>query len=116
MNISRDKGLKELVHALPCLRGSAAIRNSGCLDLSKPVLFIILQMQHAYKTVSRILPVILPMEHKDTATPDSKGQYQCCLLKSELEVCTFCQQVNSSEVVFTLTEFSQVKNNNEVVI
>ncbi len=55
------------------------------------------------------------MEYKDTATPHSKGQYQCCLLKSEFEVCTFCQQVNSSEVVLTSTEFSQVKNTNEVV-
>ncbi len=114
MNICRDKGLKELVYALPCLLGSAAIRNSGCLDLSKPVLFITTDAA-AYTLVSGILPVILPMEHKDTATPHSKGQYQCCLLKSEFEVCTFCQQVNSSEVVLTSTEFSQVKNTNEVV-
>ncbi len=114
MNISRDKGLKELVYALPCLLGSAAIRNSGCLDLFKPVLFITTDAA-AFTLVSEILPVILPMEYKDTATHDSKGQYQCCLLKSEFEVCTFCQQVNSSEVVLTSTEFSQVKNTNEVV-
>ncbi len=114
MNISRDKGLKELVYALPCLLGSAAIRNSGCLDLSKPVLFITTDAA-AYTLVSGILPVILPMEHKDTATPDFKGQYQCCLLKSEFEVCTFCQQVNFYEVMLTSTEFSQVKNTNEVV-
>ncbi len=44
MNIFRDKELKELVYALPCLLGSAAIRNSGYLDLSKPI-FSLLQMQ-----------------------------------------------------------------------
>ncbi len=114
MNISRDKGLKELVYALPCLLGCSAIRNPGCLDLSKPVLFLTTDAA-AYMLVSGVLPVIPPMEHKNTATPDSKGKYQCCLLKSEFEVCTFCQQVNSSEVVLTSTEFSQVKIANGVV-
>ncbi len=113
MNICKDKGLKEFVYALPCLLGSAAIRNSGCLDLSKPVLFLTTDAA-AYTLVSGIMPVILPMESKDTATPDSTGQYRCCLLKSEFEVCTFCQQVNFSEVVLTSTEFSKVKNGNEV--
>ncbi len=114
LNICGDKGLKELVYALPCLLGCAVISNSSCLDLHKPVLFLTTDTE-AYELVSKAIPVNLPMECKDTKIPDSKGQYQCCLLKCEFDVCTFSQQVNSSEVVLTSTEFFKGKNRKEVI-
>ena len=93
------EGLKELVHALPYLLGSAAIRNSDCLDLHKPVLFLMMDSE-AHQLVLQCLPLCACGTKSDVNEPAVGGEgYRCFYLESEFQICTRSQQMKPADVL-----------------
>ena len=92
------EGLKELVHALPCLLGSAAIRNWDCLDLRKPVLYLTTDSE-AHQLVLQCLP----LPKSDVNGPAIGGQYRCFYLESEFQICTQSQKMKPADVLLHST-------------
>ena len=113
MNISRQRGLKELISALPYILGSTVIRNSSCLDLSKPILFLTTDIG-AYQTASDTLKA-MPRGHGNKDLSED-GRYRCCLLNNEFEVCTYDQQINDVEVILSCTASMCSKSENVLVM
>ena len=93
------EGLKEFVHALPYLLGSAAIRNSDCLDLHKPVLFLTTDPE-AHQLLSQCLPLCACGTKSDVKKPEVGGEgYRCFCLESEFQICTWSQQIKPADVL-----------------
>ena len=93
------EGLKEIVHALPYLLGSAAIRNSDCLDLHKPILFLTMDPE-AHQLVLQCLPLFACGTKSDVNEPEVGGEgYRCFCLDSEFQIYTWSQQIKPADVL-----------------
>lgn len=108
VNISGDHGLQGLLHSLPYLLGCAVIRNSKCLDLTKPILFLTTDKE-AHQLTSDALQARPPGQNKAIS---SDNAYKCCLLSNEFDVCTYNQQIHDEEVVLNSVVSTTSKTEN----
>ena len=103
-----DMGLKEFISALPFLLGEAALKDSKCLDLSKPVLFLAMDVG-AYQAVADGLPrKALDLGRSKTS------EYRWNELLDEFQICTYSRDICDVDVVLTTMESMSSGDNNVV--
>ena len=105
LNIKFENQTREIMSILPYLTGEATRRNLSSFDLSKPILFLSMDV-FAYETVTSTLPK-RSFQRDGSAKFDG---YKWSILFNSFDVCTFNRDISDVDVVLTSLEYYNEDN------
>jgi len=105
INAKSEEHNKEILATLPYLIGEASNTEKSRFDLSKPVLFLTVDML-AYETITGILPK-RSFQRDDSAKFNG---YKWSVLFNAFDVCTFNRDISDVDVVLASLEYSNEDN------